>query len=278
MLAVAHRAWASSTWAARTSLTRRFMRDAPPHQDLGAQMAMFVQQQTIAPSSKLTYAKTLLAVASLMGEEIPMLRTYVAGLRRMGAAHPLRQAKPITREHLLLLVRAQQCPFLRAAIWLAWKTASRWSDVLGLTRACFVQLTQEQIVVEWQTTKTTSPSDFRAWRWTVVHDDQPMDWFVSTVKRLRGLQCLVTTPTDRLVVLMRQSFPAMEYTAHSIKRGAIDLLVRASAEGRLQPTLIPLLAKHSDPSTQFPSTTLRYAADKVSMALMLGTQHATRLL
>jgi hypothetical protein len=150
--------------------------------------------------------------------------------------------------------------------------------VLALTRQHIVQLTATQVVIEWQNTKTTSPSDFRAWRWTVIHDVASMLWLVTALRPLAPTASIVTIPTDQLVALLSHSFPSKDYTAHSLKRGAIDHLVRQAVQGRLEVSLIPLLAKHQDPSHQFPATTLRYVSDKVSLALMMGTQRATILL
>ena len=68
------------------------------------------------------------------------------------------------------------------------------------------------------------------------------------------------------------------YSAHSIKRGAVDILIEAAAEGKVDPRLIPLLSKHKDDLMNFPSSTLRYTSNKVALAKMLKTQLATILL
>ena len=164
---------------------------------------------------------------------------------------------------------------MRLALFIARKTASRWSDVAVLTKESFVEFSAEQIVIEWSSTKTSSPSDFRAWRWTVIHDAAPMNWAVTELSRLPAGCALTEVTTEQLVAMMSRLF---QRTAHSVKRGAIDCLVAHAAAGRLDIKLIPLLAKHQDPTSQFPATTIRYAADKVKLALMLGSQHATRLL
>jgi hypothetical protein len=149
---------------------------------------------------------------------------------------------------------------------------------MEVTKASFIDISPEQLVVEWSSTKTSSPSDFRAWRWTVIHDSASMRWAVSELSRMTEDRVLTETTTQQLVSLLDRQFPGKHYTAHSIKRGAIDCLVAHAASGRLDVKLIPLLAKHQDPATTFPATTIRYAADKVQLALMLGSQHATRLL
>jgi hypothetical protein len=174
------------------------------------------------------------------------------------------------------IINSTHNPTLRVALFVAWKCAARWADVLELSGKSFVQLTPTQIVVAWDSTKTTSAGDFRAWRWTVIHDRLPMDWVVQVLETLGQLQPLTRVPTSVLPQHL-QKFGG-DFTAHSIKRGALDHLVREAVDGKLDIKLIPLLAKHQDPSNQFPASTLRYIQDKVALALLLGSQKATILL
>jgi hypothetical protein len=277
-LKVARQALAAPTWEARHGLFRRFLAAEPSlqHQDVGTQLAMFVQSQQVMLSSRLTYAKTLSAIATALGWEVPMLRLYMAGLRKLGAEAPTHQATPLPRDLMRRIISATRDPHTQAALFLAWKTASRWADILTLTRESFVQLTPTQIVIEWSRTKTTSQGDFNPWRWTVVHDEGSMAELVRTLRSLRRNQPLTTIPTAQVPQLL-QRFGG-DYTAHSVKRGAVDHLVHEAVAGRLDQQLIPLLAKHQNVASQFPATTLRYVGDKVSLALMLGSQKATILL
>jgi hypothetical protein len=179
-LGVARQALATTTWESRHGLFRRFLEAEPSlrHEDVGTQLAMFVQSQQVMLSSRLTYAKTLSAVATSLGWEVPMLRLYMAGLRKQGAEAPTHQATPMPRELMRRIVAATQDPCTKVALFLAWKTASRWADILALTKESFVQLSSSQLVIEWSRTKTTS--DFNPWRWTVVHDENPMSWLTRT--------------------------------------------------------------------------------------------------
>jgi hypothetical protein len=277
-LSVARQALATTTWEMRHGLFRRFLQAEPSlqHEDVGTQLAMFVQSQQVMLSSRLTYAKTLSAIATSLGWEVPMLRLYMAGLRKQGAEAPTHQATPMPRELMRRIVAATQDPLTKVALFLAWKTASRWADILALTKESFVQLTSSQLVIEWSRTKTTSQGDFNPWRWTVVHDESPMSWLTKAVRHLRSHQSLTSIPTEQVPRLL-QRFGG-DYTAHSIKRGAVDHLVHEAVAGRLDQQLIPLLAKHQNVASQFPATTLRYVGDKVALALMLGSQKATILL
>jgi hypothetical protein len=99
------------------------------------------------------------------------------------------------------------------------------------------------------------------------------------LRKLKKEQPLTTTTTEQLRRFMRSLETTQSLTAHSIKRGAISVLVDAALEQRLHdPRLISLIAKHKDSLHSFPTATLRYVTDKVKLALILGTQHCTRLL
>jgi hypothetical protein len=67
-------------------------------------------------------------------------------------------------------------------------------------------------------------------------------------------------------------------TAHSIKRGALDVLLNAACTSKLDPRLIALVAKHKDQLHEFTAATIRYLANKDNLARMLGTQKATKWL
>jgi hypothetical protein len=262
------------------ALLRRFVaaRPALPHSDLGTQMAMFVQLQNVTPQSRLTYAKTLSAIATHVGWDVPMLRLYAGGLRRMGAAAPQHQAPPLSRNEVMTMLAAMLPSLQRVALWLAWKTASRWADIVPLRRRSFVVLRPDLLVVEWATTKTSNAGDFAAWRYTAVADPMPMTWVVTLLNTMGPDLPLTSLTTEQVSTLLRRHCPTRHYTAHSLKRGALDHLVKEVIAGHLDLRYVPLLAKHRDPGTQFPATTLRYISEKEALALAMGTQHATLLL
>ncbi|MDP2816069.1 MAG: hypothetical protein Q8O19_05260, partial [Rectinemataceae bacterium] len=63
-----------------------------------------------------------------------------------------------------------------------------------------------------------------------------------------------------------------------IRRGAITYLSQLVAAGRLQPSILPLMARHVTATPILPDKTVRYMADVVATALSVGLQHVTALL
>jgi len=186
----------------------------------------------------------------------------------------------------VLVNAAQKTVSLAMAVglYLAWKTASRWDDIRNLGSAIILDFDQarQRMIIQWGRTKTNRRLEFRPDSWTVVVEEDPqLAWLWEMMRRVllrRGVTRLIDHTTDQVRRLMRSTPGTVHLTGHSIKRGAIQMLVEAALDGKLDPRKIPLLAKHKDELHQFPSSTLRYVPDKTKLALMLGTQQATRLL
>lgn len=260
---------------------------------LGVQLTAFISNLQVASSTRSNYASALGSTARRMGLQVPMLDLLRAAANAVGPTTPTRQAVPATRLQIFSLINAalhnnNNNKRLAVAIYLCWKTASRWADVMMLNRESFLNLTTAAtdnfLVIQWGATKTNRKQEFRPDSWTVVVEENiGVAWMTAlTIEVIAALprgRLLVEQTTEQLRRFMRQHEATAELTAHSVKRGAVNLLVDAAVDGRLaDPRLIPLLAKHKDQLHAFPSTTLRYVEDKVKLALMLGTQHVTRLL
>lgn len=67
------------------------------------------------------------------------------------------------------------------------------------------------------------------------------------------------------------------YTSYSLKRGAVEHLAQQAAMKKLDPKLIPVVAKHKDQQSLMPSTTMRYTT-KEPLLRALGVAKATALL
>jgi len=290
--------WAASTWSSRASLLLRLQqfteRHRLQHLPLGVRAAAFVSNMSnIANSTRISYCSALSTTARRLGHTVPMLDLLGTALRAAGAgadSSPIRQARPCRRVDVFRLVNValhKDNKRLAVAIYLAWKCAARWDDIVHLKKeSCLNTATAAADgfwVLEWAQTKTNRKREFRPDNWTVVVEERAeLDWMVQLVHEVlhtlpRGT-ALTTTTTAELRRLMRSNSSTAHLTAHSIKRGAVGELVDAAVEGKLDPRLIPLLAKHKDELHSWPTATLRYVEDKRKLALMLGTQHATRLL
>jgi hypothetical protein len=249
-----------------------------------AQMAHFIVHVRAKAATKASYASSLRSVAKAMGvRQTPVLDLLSTALSVQAAHEPLQQARPVSHELGLRALQQDRTGRLWAALWVAWKTASRWDDVIHLTRRSFILVDTEakQVIVEWGLTKSTRRQHFRPSSFTVIQDDTTfasITQLQAVLSRLKKEQPLTMMTTAQLRTWFRTMPDAKHLTAHSIKRGAIDVLIRHAADGNLDARYIPLLAKHRDVQSEYPTTTLRYVSDKAAMARMLGTQHATRLL
>lgn len=169
-------------------------------------------------------------------------------------------------------------------LYVVWKTASRWGDLQQLTKKSF--LTQgtaaAEIVVEWGTgTKTTRFQPYNPSGWTmIVEEKHPMmmQQLKAELRKMKKGERFCPITTERIRRWLRADPATARLTAHSFKRGALQVLVDKAVAGELDPRLIPLVAKHKDNLHGFPSSTLRYVGRKVSLAKMLGSGRATRLL
>ncbi len=286
--------WAASTWQQRRSLLQRLERFLLQHKELqsapmGMQIAAFITASTTTrPSTKLSYGKQLRALAKKTGTtSTPVLDLVLSGLSVTASSAEIHQATPATKQQIITLMKSlkerQSTSHTRLALalFLAWKTASRWSDIVALKKKNVLEITATQAVIEWGETKTTRRDRFRPTGWTVVEEKKYPALLIELQQQLDLMndnEPLTTTTTAQLRQLFRSNPATQQLTAHSIKRGALDVLLTAAANKKLDPRLIPLLAKHKDCASQFPATTIRYLANKPNLARMLGTQKATKLL
>ena len=283
VMATAQRTWAKSTWSSRTRLWRNFLLwrqgQGNTHKDMGMELAMFVASHTrTKPSTRMTYGYSLAAIATRLGRQVPILRWYLSGLSTTPGATAADGATPATREQVLALMADTTLPLsVRAGIFLAWKSASRWDDLLSLSKKSFLLVTPTEIVVQWEKLKTNRRQKFSVHSWTVVQSEEPMSLLLRHLRSLRGEDRFVLTSTRRLIELLRaRTTPRL--TAHSFKKGAVDELVRLAAEGQFNLQQLPLLAKHVDRRNDFPASTLKYVSARVALARAIGTQAATKLL
>ena len=285
--------WAESTWATRAALWSRLQQFSAENNitawPLGVRAVAFISNQTqLNPTTAYNYSRTIAALAHCFGKPVPLLELYSSAVRAAGAGTPIKQAVPLTRPLVrTLILRALESNDhrLATAMYLAWKTASRWNDVLNLTKESLIHFersaTESTVVIEWGPTKANRQRQFRVDGWTVVVElmnHEAIDMTRRVFDSLQPGERLTTVSTENLRNYMKRFQDTAQFTAHSFKRGAIDVLVTCASMGLLDVRLIPIMAKHKDDLHSFPATTLRYAPNKVHLAKMLGTQSATRLL
>jgi hypothetical protein len=280
--------WADRTWRARADLLRRLraFSDSNNINDwpMSTQALAMISSLQVSPQTKYSYAKTFAALSRRFGMEAPLLDAYIAALRASGATIPMEQAAPAAREDVLFLMskaHEQENPTFAVLVYLMWKTASRYDDVTRLTKESIIFAEDNVLVIEWPTTKTTRSDPFRVSGWTVLVEENLPSMLFDTMDAFHDLPPktrITTTQTGSFTRWLHTFEETRQLTCHSFKRGAVGHLVHMAAQGLLDPRIIPVIAKHKDPLRDFPVTTIRYAPNKVEMAMMFGTQHATRLL
>jgi hypothetical protein len=261
---------------------------------LDARVALFIARERKAcqPSTMARYAKEFRAMAHAIGmSEHPTLDMFIRGVNAQAASAPIKQAQLITQEQLAsmtarALTEGNQA--LASSIYLCFKTCSRWGDIANLTKDNFIinhhNLQPNEILVLWGTRlKTSRFRPFKATGLTIVREEnhpQSMLDLKELIRKLRTKeQTLCPKSTDQMLKWLKKDKQTSNLSCHSIKRTALDVLTNAVLEGRLAPTLLPLMAKHQDQSLQhFPESTIRYIANKVALAKIFRTQDATKLL
>jgi len=283
--------WADSTWTGRRQLMVRFLNfvrrrallaPADPVQ-LDWCIVLFCEETNVAPAGKLQYSKDLAALLRRMelGTTLPVTKMYQSSLRGSGGLVPTNQAVAAAPTQVQnTLVRAEQeGPRLLAAVFLTWKTASRWDEITKLTKQSFLASTPREIIISWgDRTKTTRASDpFRASGYGVVHHPQDMTWLCNTINSLHPNEYLINWTTGQFVRWLQRGPSTPTLTAHSFKRGALSFLLALFNKNIINKqhlNVLSILAKHKT-IMDFPSMTIRYMSEDHETARMLGTQHLT---
>jgi hypothetical protein len=281
VLSTAKNVWATSTWDHRTSVWGQFQKyvaTLPPDVTPDLAMALFVEQKTILPSSKVTYANTLASLAKRSQIDVPLLRLYSAGLRNAGATNPTRQAPPVTVSQMQSLLQSRLDLSVRAIVFVMWKAASRWDDVAHLTLSSFTIVSDRKVLVTWGPTKSNRQCAFQPSSWTLIEHRLPMTLLLGHLASLAPDGKFAQITSADFLRRIRAVATCDNLTLHSFKRGALSHLNHQVNLGLLEAHILPLIAKHADPLSRYPASTLRYLDDHVAKAEMLGTGRATILL
>lgn len=268
--------YARSTWRRREMIRRWWVLFTSKFPDPTAlRFFAWLKSNGILLSTLHTYATTFLAMH-------PTLKTaetalYLRALGRSGAFRPTRQAKPLTVQEASTLFERLS----RASKWglfLAWKTASRWSDVARLRKQDVIVLNNNELVITFPLTKSTALRPFRPDLYVHVVHRTGMAPFISYLRSLRNNSPITSTSGKVLLHQMRTILGDPTVGTHSLKRGAVQLLMKEAARGKLSPETVGRLAKHATTSQRLQDQTVRYVGDPVSLAVTLGTGAATALI
>lgn len=276
----------------------------------GVERRLAASSVTIGTAKKYVAAfrRLLQNSAAIPPVDLEVLLDYVKALSNDGANIPSTWAIPMPREVMREIISDPGLPLeVRAGVYLAWKTVSRWDDVRGLTLPLPYFPPKNQILVRFLDNTKTSVSDPFAGRFLTL-----LDWShpEGTAPSKEILDYLVKGPPSRLCLNWDSSrmnsyltqipvpLEALDppppqgityrpnFTCHSIKRGADrHLWVKGflenyeNPEKRLDPEIIERICKHLNPrGERLGSTTLRYTPDPYIAALALETHLASRIL
>ena len=232
---------------------------------------------SVTAGTLLTYATTLRAMFPAHGGET--LDAYIQSLRKLSAKNPIRQAPPLTRaqfDHLMRILPET----VKWAFWVAWKTASRWGEcrLLSSKNTSFTALADEVVIDFKELTKGSATRPFRMDLIVLIKDDpQRISDFRRYIAKIRTAP-LTTWTTTHLTTFLRNTFPGSQLSAHSPKRGAMQLVMEAAAAGLIPMGLAAQIAKHLGGQVVLPDTTVRYITDRVALAKANGSGSVTKLL
>lgn len=309
----------AGTWSSRITVLRalnQFLQEHglalfslihdPPTDATGIMLFL----ETIAhPATAYQYAKIIRGWYKTKGAVCPpVLDQYILARGREASKYRPKQAWAITKEELMGFAKDKQ-PMMQLALWLCWKTHSRWAEIAALTRRCFLQVDPSGIVVAFAThhtphvtgIKTAHRNRFQMKHFLVVRDrsEEVMTWACNLINALPRYgttkmfpwttaqmdKLLATIPLRREIqeqMLEESMFPDppprhKHYTCHSIKKATMEITTSNIAAGLLPPKALRVIGKHASQMEEIPSTSVRYVHEHPQLAFLNGSQDITIL-
>ena len=273
----------------------------PPEDPTGLLLYLETVQH---PSTRLNYAKILKQWYVIHQSTPPaLLLQYIKAAGREAQLSSPKQAWGITRKELMELADAQE-PWLRLGLFLAWKTHSRWDEIAKLSARSFLRVEETEIVIAFATPSRTATTVTAGIK-TAHHKRHQLQFYVAVRDKdqevMRWAHNLIATipPQRRSVRLFRQTTQQIDallatiplrpqliaqmeleaqdphapprhnkYTAHSIKKGAMDETCNHCAMGLLPPTALAIAGKHKSQMCAVPENSVRYVQENPNLALL----------
>jgi hypothetical protein len=276
--------WASTTFQDRRYLIERWMRwcvhyDQEPTPAAAALFIMAIPR--ITAQTQLAYTKAFSGTFKHLGWDRQDLLTLATALRAQGAAIPVEQAKPLNKPDLIQWLDQISDPMLKLTAMMCWKTASRWGDMIMLTREHIVEATANEIIVSWSTLpKGRKANPYTPSMYTVIHGPWTEEIFALIQRIPLPDKPFCPWTTDKLDAELKKVPHMAQYTGHSFKRGAATHAIAEAERLKidLKPSEISVLLKHKLTYDLLSSSDLRYPEAGPGLARLLGTQNVTRLL
>eukprot|EP00796_Vickermania_ingenoplastis_P010531 gene10531-biopygen7511 len=136
-------------------------------------------------------------------------------------------------------------------------TASRWAEVYNLHTENLLLQDDGSVILDWaavpKTAKLNPDSAHRYLRFTGAD--------ASLLTRLKATRGPGARLTDMTTAAIARRLKPLGFSAHSIKRGSLQMAAAITESHHLPPKDVSALAKHVDPA-QLSNTTVRYLGPK----------------
>lgn len=256
---VAHGRLEKTTWEQRASIWHMF-EDFCQKANVPAELEsvpLFLESRPYKGSTRMQYGTTL---RTLLTQDLTLLDQYLQGVRKVMAKEHVKHAVPLAEEDMQQLIA--ETPDLRdKVVWrLSWITGSRWAEMTGLTTDNLLVQPNGDIVLDWGAVPKASKIDpYRSSRFVWITGSDARDLLM--VKTQLGPEKQLTTLTTGQTSQRLKAF-GKGYTAHSIKRGAVQHAVKVIHDHNLDSRTVVHFMKHADP-LDYPPASLRYMEEKV---------------
>lgn len=231
----------------------------------------------------------------------PILRAYMRALAKDGAMIPNCQARPLQKDQIQAILADPTVPLgIRAVLFVCWKTASRVADALNLELPLEYDPAASQLLTWFRHSKTATQHQYSERfiaivDWSEPNSTKPPDDVLRLLTEHRpggtarlesiigGLSYTQLAKHLKLIVPREVDVNPLQpsllesYTAHSPKRGSLQLLWALQPILGLDLAKIQLLGSHkTEAGAQVSETSMRYAGNMLSVARCLGTQDLTK--
>ncbi|PHQ79644.1 MAG: hypothetical protein COB65_12335 [Thalassobium sp.] len=211
------------------------------------------------------------------------------------------QARPLRKHQVQAILADQSVPLAtRVIVFICWKTASRVADARGLELPLEYDPSRKQMlawfrhsktamehqyaerfitVIDWSESESTKPTQDVIDYLTDQTRSGTMESNSPEVTYPKLAKVLSMVPVENVQVNPLQPELLESYTAHSMKRGALQHLWSLQQERNISMTKIQLLGSHKPESGDTISEmAIRYTGYFMTTARSLGTQDLTRIL
>ena len=286
-------ALAKHTWENYSSFATRwkaYARDEPLCIANGIQFVVSsIAMSNPKPSYQEQLAKTLSAVSQKLGiaptlEEKALLKMFTAGIKKAKEYLEMEeeQAIPCGKRGVLKIMRIASLD-LATGVWLARKTASRWDEIMALTKKRIKYINETEICIHFTLTKSRTRN--RLDHMIIVSDvPEVMSWFRSYLSAANKEpwghvstgkmdEFLATIPVETEDLLRAsENTEKTTYSCHSFKTGALMDALAVVVQKKMNPAVLVTLAKHATPFPILPPVTVRYLRQNpILLARAAGT-------